>query len=113
MGELTGAAVLGLLCTKVVDAIKHQYGRKMPPAVPVVLSLVLGIALTSAVGFDMFRAMEIFKDLPESDGSGWWRVGMSGLLVGGLGSGFYEVLDGISTKTSALKKDKMVRRGTE
>lgn len=38
-------------------------------------------------------------------------VMLTGLIIGVLGSGFYEVMDIVSTKTSQLKDKHKVRRG--
>lgn len=105
MDVLTVAGLLGLLCTKLVDTIKHMIPRKVPDYGSVLLSLGLG------VGFAYLLDVNLFARVVEVAGSGARGMLLTGLTIGAFGSGFYEALDVVSTKASEIKTRAKVRRG--
>jgi predicted PurR-regulated permease PerM len=108
MDALTLAGFLGLVCTKLVDAIKHAFSpRKVPPSVSVLLSVGFGVLFVALLRLNLFKALAV----EGANVSGAAPVVLTGLIVGGLGSGFYEALDVVSSKTSEIKKRAKVRGG--
>lgn len=105
MNGLALVGVLGIFCTKTVDFIKHACPEKVPAWLSVLLSMGVGIAYVFLLHVNVFSKL----GFPELAGTG--ALVASGLLVGATGSGIYEVLDVVSTKTSQIKTQANVRRG--
>ncbi len=107
MDALTLVSFLGLVCAKLVDAVKHALRRKVPDYLSIVFSIGFGVAFATILELNLFPELG-FKNIV-----GARAVGMTGFMIGAFGSGFYEVLDVVSTKASQLKKDYGVRRSQE
>lgn len=98
------AGFVGLVCTKSVDTIKHIAPRRIPDWGSIILSIVFGIAYAWLLNFNVFEGFDY------ANVAGPKAIVLTGFVVGTLGSGFYEVLDVVSTKASQLKKIHGVRR---
>ncbi len=96
---------MGILCTKTVDFIKHAYPKKIPDWLSVLLSVLVGIGYVFLLNVNVFPALGI-EGIAEGR-----ALLVSGLVVGTTGSGIYEFLDVVSTKTSEIKTRAGVRRG--
>ena len=104
MNGLVLVGIVGIFCTKTVDFIKHAWPRKVPDWLSVLLSMVVGMLYVFLLNVNVFSALEI-------EGiTGAGALVASGLIVGATGSGIYEVLDVVSTKTSEIKSKANVRR---
>ena len=78
--------------------------QKIPDYLSIVFSIGFGVAFATILELNLFPELG-FKNIV-----GARAVGMTGFMIGAFGSGFYEVLDVVSTKASQLKKDHGVRR---
>ena len=104
MNGLVLVGIVGIFCTKTVDFIKHAWPRKVPDWLSVLLSMVVGMLYVFLLNVNVFSTLEI-------EGiTGAGALVASGLIVGATGSGIYEVLDVVSTKTSEIKSKANVRR---
>ena len=104
MNGLVLVGIVGVFCTKTVDFIKHAWPRKVPDWLSVLLSMVVGMLYVFLLNVNVFSTLEI-------EGiTGAGALVASGLIVGATGSGIYEVLDVVSTKTSEIKSKANVRR---
>jgi hypothetical protein len=104
MNGLALVGIVGIFCTKTVDFIKHAWPKKVPDWLSVLLSMGVGMVYVLLLNVNVFSALGL------QDITGTRALVATGLLVGAMGSGIYEVLDVVSTKTSQIKTQAGVRR---
>ena len=96
MESLAIVILISLVCTKITDLIKIQW-KNIPKWVPIIISMGIGIFMCLMIPLNIFESLNITVR--------WIDVAyvFSGILIGGLGSGIYELLDFVGAKTTKTK----------
>src|SRR6266487_3153163 len=101
VGTVIGTTLLAVIVTKLVDhARKLDPGDALPKATWIVLSMVFGVAIALISQIDALGELGIAAS---SRLQGIAGQVLTGILVGGFGSGWHEVFDALSSSAKSSR----------
>jgi hypothetical protein len=96
VGEVVSTTLLAVIITKLVDLCRTLFdgGKNWPKWIWIVLPMAFGVAIALIYEVNVLAELGIN---PSTQLQGWAGQVLTGVVVGGFGSGWHEVFDALSS----------------